>query len=94
MLPRIHFVLGDFSETISGEIDEMEPTIDLIEVNRLRCPGPGADSRHRLASDQTVQQARLANVAPAEKRDFRKLSARKLFRANCTYYKLNRQLLL
>jgi hypothetical protein len=87
-------VLGNFRETISGEIDEIEPTIDLKEVNRLRCPGPGTDSRHRLASDQTVQQARLTNVAPAEKRDFRELSARKLFRANCTYYKLNRQLLL
>ena len=87
-------MLGDFSETISGEIDEMELAIDLIEVDRLGCPGPRTDPRHRLTSDQTVQQARLTNVAPAEKRDFRKLSARKLFRANCTYYKLNRQLLL
>ena len=86
-LPR--YFPGDFSEPISWQVDKPEAP-HLEEVDQLRAARPGTDRGQPAGPHQRIQEAGFADVAAAQKRDFRLRFGRKLLRPGCTYYKPRR----
>ncbi len=67
-------------EPRSGQVDEVEARVDLVEVQRLGLAGFGRDPGRLLAgpSQNSIDQRRLADVGAARERDLRQLAGERL----------------
>src|ERR1700728_2062926 len=88
LFPLEYNILRDTSISISRQIDEVELAVDPIKIHQLRASGLGAGKRQLLLAREAIQQTRLADVAPPQKRNLRERFGWKLFRPRCAGYKL------
>jgi hypothetical protein len=84
LLPLECNFLRDTSEPISRQIDEVELSADPVKIYQLRAARFRAGKRQTFLAGKAIEQARLAYVAPSQKRNFRERLDRELLRPRCT----------
>src|SRR4029077_20622475 len=87
LLPLGCYFLGDTRVPVSGQIDEVELSVDPVKIDQLRTAGSCTGKRQPVLARQAIQQAGLAYITSSQKRDLRERFSRKLIRPGCTDYK-------